>query len=182
MLSRIDRVLSRNAKGERPNAPVSVTDREVAGDAAGVIGERFETIQDSLDQMSDMARRFGTFETLLTQLRDPLEAEFKSRRDNHVELINLRASHVESSQRLEALTLEARKLSDALADSEGRADDLAARLGDQTAASQEARVETDRRRATARVVAMKASTAQIASPAIAAPRLPLEVSASTAPW
>ena len=146
MLSRIDRVLSRNGKGERANAPVSVTDREVAGDAAGVIGERFETIQDSLDQMSDMARRFGAFEGLLTQLREPLEAEFKSRRDNHVELINLRAGHIESSQRLEAVTLEARKLADALADSDARADDLAARLGEQTATSQEARVETDRLR------------------------------------
>jgi len=146
MLSRIDRVLSRNGKGERANAPVSVTDREVAGDAAGVIGERFETIQDSLDQMSDMARRFGAFEGLLTQLREPLEAEFKSRRDNHVELINLRAANVETGQRLDVVTLEARKLADALADSEGRADDLAARLVEQTAASQEARVETDRLR------------------------------------
>lgn len=161
MLSRIDRVLSRNGKGERANAPVSVTDREVAGDAAGVIGERFETIQDSLDQMSDMARRFGTFESLLTQLREPLEAEFRSRRDNHVELINLRAGHIESSQRLEAVTLEARRLADALADNEARADDLAARLGEQTAAAQEARVETDRLRselsaATARIEALEA--------------------------
>ena len=161
MLSRIDRVLSRNGKNERANAPVSVTDREVAGDAAGVIGERFETIQDSLDQMSDMARRFGAFEGLLTQLREPLEAEFKSRRDNHVELINLRAANVETGQRLEIVTLEARKLADALADSEARADDLAARLGEQSAASQEARVETDRLRselsvATGKVEALEA--------------------------
>ena len=118
----------------------------MAGDAAGVIGERFETIQDSLDQMSDMARRFGTFETLLGQLRDPLEAEFKSRRDSHVELINLRAANLEIGHRLEVASGEARKLADALAESEARADDLEARLGEQTAASQEARVETDRLR------------------------------------
>lgn len=161
MLSRIDRVLSRNGKGERANAPVSVTDREVAGDAAGVIGERFETIQDSLDQMADMARRFGAFEGLLSQLREPLEAEFKSRRDNHVELINLRAANAETGQRLEIVTLEARKLADALADSESRADDLSARLGEQSAASQEARVETDRLRselsaATGKIEALEA--------------------------
>ena len=146
MLSRIDRVLSRNGKGERVAASTASTERDGLGDAAGVIGERFETIQDSLDQLSDMARRFGTFESLLGQLREPLEAEFKSRRDSHVELINLRAANIEHSDRLEVVTVEARKLADALADSDARADDLAARLAEQTAASQEARVETDRLR------------------------------------
>ena len=161
MLSRIDRVLSRNGKAERGVTPTAVEERAIAGDAAGVIGERFETIQDSLDQMADMARRFGTFETLLGQLRDPLEAEFKSRRDSHVELINLRAANVETGQRLEAASGEARKLADALAESEARADDLEARLGEQSAASQEARVETDRLRgelsaATGKIEALEA--------------------------
>lgn len=153
MLSRIDRALSRNGKGERATTPAN--ERE-AGDAAGVIGERFETIQDSLDQMSDMARRFGTFENLLAQLREPLEAEFRSRRDNHVELINLRAETTETAGRLDTVTVEARRLADALAEAEARADDLAARLGDQTASAQDARIETDRLRselstATARI-------------------------------
>ena len=159
MLSRIDRVLSRNGKSVQAGS--TLEERE-NGDAAGVIGERFETIQDSLDQLSDMARRFGTFESLLGQLRDPLEAEFRSRRDNHVELINLRAAHAENGARLEAVTVDARKLTDALAESEARADDLAARLGEQTAASQEARVETDRLRselsvATGKVEALEAA-------------------------
>ena len=145
MLSRIDRALSRNGKAERAAASTP-TERE-AGEAAGVIGERFETIQDSLDQMADLARRFGSFESLLGQLREPLEAEFKSRRDNHVELINLRASNTENGQRLEAALQEARKLADALAESEAHADEVEARLGEQTAASQEARVEADRLRA-----------------------------------
>lgn len=144
MLSRIDRVLSRNGKSAQ-GVSSAVEERE-SGDAAGVIGERFETIQDSLDQLTDMARRFGTFESLLGQLRDPLEAEFKSRRDGHVELINLRAANVESGHRLAELSAEARRLADALAESEQRADELSARLGEQTATSQEARVETDRLR------------------------------------
>ncbi|AQR61022.1 hypothetical protein BZG35_04605 [Brevundimonas sp. LM2] len=149
MLSRIDRVLSRNGKGDRAPTPTSALAPARAahpGDAAGVIGERFETIQDSLDQMAEMARRFGTFETLLGQLRDPLEAEFQSRRDNHVELINLRAATVEISGRLESTDAEARRLADALAEAEGRADELAARNGEQTTALQEARIETDRLR------------------------------------
>ena len=145
MLSRIDRVLSRTGKSAQGVAP-SIDERESGGDAAGVIGERFETIQDSLDQLSDMARRFGTFESLLAQLRDPLEAEFRSRRDGHVELINLRAASIDNGARLEAATVEVRKLADALAESEARSEDLAARLGEQTAASQEARVEADRLR------------------------------------
>ncbi|WP_426040008.1 hypothetical protein [Brevundimonas sp. TWP2-3-4b1] len=97
-----------------------------------------------------MARRFGTFESLLAQLRDPLEAEFRSRRDGHVELINLRAASIDNGARLEAATVEVRKLADALAESEARAEDLAARLREQTAASQEARVEADRHAANCR--------------------------------
>ena len=159
MLSRIDRVLSRNGKGSQTGA--SAEERE-NGDAAGVIGERFETIQDSLDQLTDMARRFGTFESLLGQLREPLEAEFKSRRDSHVELINLRAANIDSGGRLDDLTAEARRLADALAESEARADELSAKLGEQTAASQEARVETDRLRselsiATGKIEALEAT-------------------------
>ena len=162
MLSRIDRALSRNGKSERAPVPGVGVEQTPGGDAAGVIGERFETIQDSLDQLTDMARRFGTFESLLGQLREPLEAEFKSRRDGHVELINLRAAHVENSDRLETATTEARKLADALAEAEARADDLAARLGEQTATAQEARVETDRLRselsiATGKVEALEAA-------------------------
>ena len=152
VLSRIDRVLSRNGKSAQPGAPVEEREN---GDAAGVIGERFETIQDSLDQLSDMARRFGTFESLLTQLREPLDAEFRSRRDSHIELINLRAANIDSSGRLDALNAEARRLADALSESEARADELSAKLGEQTAASQEARVETDRLRSELSVAAAK---------------------------
>ncbi|WP_298162575.1 hypothetical protein [Brevundimonas sp.] len=157
VLSRIDRVLSRNGKAQGVASPAEEREN---GDAAGIIGERFETIQDNLDQLSDMARRFGTFESLLGQLREPLEAEFRSRRDSHVELVNLRAANIDSVGRLEALNAEARRLADALAESEARADELSARLGEQTATSQEARVETDRLRselsaATAKIEALE---------------------------
>lgn len=157
VLSRIDRVLSRNGKAQ---GVMSVPEQRENGDAAGIIGERFETIQDNLDQLSEMARRFGTFESLLGQLREPLEAEFRSRRDSHVELVNLRAANIDSVGRLEALNGEARRLADALAESEARADELSARLGEQTATSQEARVETDRLRselsaATAKIEALE---------------------------
>jgi crescentin len=146
MLSRIDRVLSRNGKGAGVAGASALVETAVSQDAAGVIGERFETIQDNLDQLSDMAQRFGTFESLLAQLREPLEAEFRSRRDNHVELINLRAAHAENAERLDSASAEARRLAGTLAETEVRADDLAARNGEQSAALQEARVETDRLR------------------------------------
>jgi len=145
MLSRIDRVLSRNGKGERA-ASAAVSTPTPASETAGIIGERFETIQDSLDQMAEMAQRFGTFETLLGQLREPLEAEFQSRRESHVELINLRAATVDIEGRLETLTTESRRLADALAEAEARADELAARNGEQATALQDARLETDRLR------------------------------------
>ena len=146
MLSRIDRVLSRNGKGERAAQAAAAATVGANFDNAGVIGERFETIQDSLDQMAEMARYFGTFESLLGQLRGPLDAEFQSRRDSHVELINLRAANVEIDGRLAALNTEARALADALAEAEGRVEELTARNGEHTAALQDARLETDRLR------------------------------------
>ena len=161
MLSRIDRVLSRNGKGERAIA-ANQAETAVGQDTAGVIGERFETIQDSLDQLSDMAQKFGTFESLLVQLRDPLEAEFRSRRDNHVELINLRVAHGEAAERLEIASTEARKLAAALSEAEARVDDLSARNGEQSAALQEARIETDRLRSDLSLATSKVDALEIA--------------------
>ena len=142
--TRIDRVLSRG-KPEQAKDEAAALGRSEQ-DVAGLIGERFETIQDSLDQLSEMAQRFGTFETLLGQLRDPLEAEFRSRRDNHVELVNLRNANSAATKQVSLLTAEVRKLSDALAESEAKADDLAARGGETTVNLQEARVELGRLR------------------------------------
>jgi len=144
MLSRIDRVLSR--KGDRATSRGVVVTEARGPESAGLIGERFETIQDSLDQMVDMARDFSAFEALLGQLRQPLEAEFQSRRDNHVELLNLRTAHAEIGGRMDAVTAEARALAAALTDAEGRAEELSARNGEHTAALQDARLETDRLR------------------------------------
>lgn len=147
-LTRIDRVLSRG-KTDASNEAAATMDRASEQDVAGLIGERFETIQGSLDQLSEMAERFGTFESLLGQLRDPLEAEFRSRRDSHVELVNLRSANAESAKQLSLLNAEARRLSDALADAEARADDQAARGGEHSVNLQEARVEIGRLRAEA---------------------------------
>ncbi|WP_333897092.1 hypothetical protein [Brevundimonas aurantiaca] len=150
-LTRIDRVLSRGGKAlsnEAPAAPASaLASRAEEQDVAGLIGERFETIQDSLDQLAEMAQRFGTFETLLGQLRDPLEAEFRSRRDNHVELVNLRNAHDEAARQLGLANAEVRRLSEALAEAEAKVDDLEARGAESAANLQEARVEIGRLRA-----------------------------------
>jgi len=146
MLSRIDRVLSRNGKGGNSSSSGASDAPANSGEAAGIIGERFETIQDSLDQLTDMARRFGTFESLLGQLREPLEAEFKSRRDSHVELINLRAANTEIAGRLEALNIESRKLAAALAEAEARGEELSARHSEQVSGLQDAHIDTDRLR------------------------------------
>lgn len=162
MLSRIDRVLSRNGKGERDAVPSASNGPASGPEAAGIIGERFETMQDSLDQMADLARRFGTFETLLGRLREPLEAEFQSRRDSHVELINLRAVNADIGARLETLNAEARRLSDALAEAEARAEDVAARNGEQAAALQDARLETDRLRSELSQTATRAEALETA--------------------
>lgn len=145
-LTRIDRVLSRGKTDASNEVSVS-PDRASEQDVAGLIGERFETIQGSLDQLSEMAQRFGTFEALLGELRDPLEAEFQSRRDSHVELVNLRNANAESAKQLSLLNAETRKLSDALAEAEAKADDHAARAGEHSVNLQEARVEIGRLRA-----------------------------------
>lgn len=145
-LTRIDRVLSRG-KSDASNEVSVSPDRASEQDVAGLIGERFETIQGSLDQLSEMAQRFGTFEALLGELRDPLEAEFQSRRDSHVELVNLRHANAESAKQLSLLNAEARKLSDALAEAEAKADDHAARASEHSVNLQEARVEIGRLRA-----------------------------------
>lgn len=164
LLSRIDRVLSGgNAKGERGGEATPPEGGPAArAEAAGVIGERFETIQDSLDQLGEMAQQFGRFEALLTQLRQPLEAEFKARRDNHVEVINLRAANAELSSRLEEAVAELRSQGASLIQAETRADEMGAQAGETAAALQDARLELDRLRnqlsqATNRIEAFEAS-------------------------
>lgn len=146
LLSKIDRVLSgTGGKGERPRSALApeIASQPHAQDTAGVIGERFETMQDSLEQLTDMARQFARFEGMLGQIREPLVEEFQSRRDAHVEAINLRAANVELVERVDQLTAEGRRLADALAQAESRNDELAARSTDQAAGIQEARLELD---------------------------------------
>ncbi len=150
LLSRIDRVLSGTpGKAERlRNAPATEEATRSTGgqDPAGMIGERFETMQDSLEQLTEMARNFSRFEGLLGEIRQPLVEEFQSRRDAHIEAITLRAVKVELDERVDQLTGEVRRLSEALAQAESRGDELAAQGAEQSAALQEARLELDRLR------------------------------------
>ncbi len=141
ILSRIDRALAgANGRGRNGDAAVS-------GEAmAGVIGERFETIQGGLDQLMDLARQFRMVEPLLKQMREPLAEEFQARRDGHIELINLRTAHADLAERIEPLTVENRRLAEELATAETRLEESRAKGADQAAALVEARLELDRLR------------------------------------
>ncbi|HRJ62990.1 hypothetical protein [Brevundimonas sp. UBA2416] len=141
ILSRIDRALAgANGRGRNGDAAVS-------GEAmAGVIGERFETIQGGLDQLMDLARQFRMVEPLLKQMREPLAEEFQARRDGHIELINLRTAHADMAARIEPLTVENRRLAEELATAETRLEESRAKGADQAAALVEARLELDRLR------------------------------------
>jgi crescentin len=147
LLSRLDRVLSGSTgKGERLRSALApeIAAQATGQDSAGVIGERFETMQDSLEQLTDMARQFARFEGILGQIREPLVEEFRSRRDAHVEAINLRAANAELVERVEHLSTEGRRRAEALAEAETRSEELAARGADQAAGIQETRLELDR--------------------------------------
>jgi crescentin len=141
ILSRIDRALT------GANARSRASDVAPSGEAmAGVIGERFETIQGGIDQLMDLARQFRAVEPLLNQMREPLVEEFQARRDGHVELINLRTAHADLAERIEPLTAENRRLADGLATAETRLEEARAKSSDQAAALVEARLELDRLR------------------------------------
>lgn len=141
ILSRLDRALTgANTRGR-------AADPAPSGEAmAGVIGERFETIQGGLDQLTDLARQFRAVEPLLQQMRQPLEEEFQARRDAHIELINLRTAHADLAERIEPLTAENRRLAEELATSETRLEESRAKSVDQAGALVEARLELDRLR------------------------------------
>ncbi len=143
ILSRIDRVLT-GANGRGRNG---TGETAASGEAmAGVIGERFETIQVGLDQLMDLACQFRAVEPLLKQMREPLAEEFQARRDGHIELINLRTAHADLAERIEPLTVENRRLADGLAVAETRLEETRGKSADQAAALLEARLELDRLR------------------------------------
>lgn len=148
LLSKIDRALSGAGKGDR-NKPAAeaapVQDRSVEA-VAGMIGERYETIQGGIDQMTELVQRFQAFEPLLTQIREPLAAEYQARREEYLELINLRGSGKEQGERIEGLTGENRRLTTLLASTESQRDEVQAHGAEQATAAQEARLEIDRLR------------------------------------
>jgi len=149
LLSKIDRALSGgNARGERARA---APEREVVSDrsvevAAGVIGERYETIHGGLDQLAELARSLQAFEPLLSEIRQPLAAEQQARRDEYVELINLRTSQAELAERAEGLAGENHRLTTTLASVDSRREEVEAQAAEHSAAAQDARLEIDRLR------------------------------------
>jgi crescentin len=159
LLSRFDRArAAATGKGDRGRpALVAEAPGSAAVEAAsGVIGERFETILGSLDQLGELAEQFRAFESLLGDVREPLTEEFTARRDAHIELINLRTSQAEMSERVEAVTAENRTLAAAAAGAEIRIEELKAYGDEHATAVQEARLELDRLR-----TSLSQSTAQL---------------------
>ncbi len=162
LLSKIDRALSGGGKGDknRPaTKPEAAADRSVEA-VAGMIGERYETIQGSMEQMAELVSQFQAFEPLLNQVRAPLAAEFQARREEYLELINLRTGHQDLTGRMESLTAENRRLVTALAGAESQRDEIQAHEAELTTATQDARLEIDRLRnslaqAEARVEALR---------------------------
>jgi len=149
LLSKIDRALSgASLRNERARA---AAERELPVDrsietVAGVIGERYEIIQGGLGQLAELAQSLQAFEPLLAEIRGPLAAEHQARRDDYVELINLRTVQQGLAERAEGLAVENRRLTAALADVESRHDEAGAYATEQAAAAQDARLEIDRLR------------------------------------
>ena len=149
LLSKIDRVLSGvSARADRPRS-VSPQSGSLSFEAtAGIIGERYETIQGNLEQLASLAEAFRTFEPLLEEMRQPLVAEFEARRDDYLELISLRGAYHEQGQRMESLAGENRRLSAALSAVESRNAEEEAQREERAAAAVEDRLEIDRLRNT----------------------------------
>lgn len=139
LLSKIDRALSGNA---RSKAVVPVVETSIES-VAGSIGERYEILQGSLDQLTGLAQQLRAVEPLLNDMRQPLTAEFTARREEYLELINLRGAYRETSEQAATLGNESRRLAAALTAAEARGDDLEARVAEHAAAAQDNRLQMD---------------------------------------
>jgi crescentin len=140
LLSRIDRALSgASGRAERPQRA-----RPQAETGPGAIGERYETVQEGLEQLGLLAQQLRNLEPLLGEIRAPLEAEYETRRNEYVELVNLRLGAEQSAGRIEALTGETRRLGQALTTAERRLEEAEARRDEHAGTAQEARLELDR--------------------------------------
>ena len=141
LLSKIDRALSggRGRKSEDDAA------RDVA-EAAGLIGTHYEAINGGLDKLAGLAEQLRNLGPVLNEMRQPLAAEFETRRTEYIELVGLRASYIECQERIDCLTTENSRLGDVLSTVETHSRELTARLGEQEILNQEARLEIDRLR------------------------------------
>lgn len=148
LLANIDRALSSNrTRGSaRDRLPTVGNDTDERTDLAGVIGERYETLQGGLDKLASLVEQLRAVEPVLNDMREPLVAEYDARRADYVELVNLRSSHAEGLARIEALTDEVRSLSELREQADRRHEDLTQQLADQEAVSQDSQLEVDRLR------------------------------------
>lgn len=147
LLSRIDRALSgAPGRADRGRQERAKAERTRSGPEAGpgAIGERYEAVQDGLEQLNLLAQQLRGLEPLLGEIRAPLEAEYETRRSEYVELVQLRAASEQAGGRIEAMTAETRRLTQALATVERRLEEAEARHDEQAGLAQEARLEADR--------------------------------------
>lgn len=160
LLSRIDRALSGGVgKSERLRGEA----RRAAGPETGpvAIGERYETVQGGLEQLTSLAQQLRGLEPLLGEIRQPLEAEYETRKNEYAELIQLRASTAQSGARIEALSDEVRRLTQGLSTAERRLEEAEARLDEQADRTQQALLDADHLRTTLSQTTAQAEAARV---------------------
>lgn len=148
LLANIDRALSpgRGRVNSRDQGGVAGSEFGSRVELAGAIGERYESLQGGLDKLTSLVEQLRTAGPILEEMREPLQAEYDARRADYVELVNLRTTQGEASNRIESLLTELRALTEARSQAEQRQDDLTQQLADQVSAGQEAQLELDQAR------------------------------------
>lgn len=144
-MSRIDRALgAASGRAERARSDRQKTEKVSLDAGPGAIGERYEAVQEGLERLNLLAQQLRNLEPLLGEIREPLEAEYETRRSEYVELVQLRAAGEQAGGRIEAMTAETRRLTQALAVVERRLEEAEAHRDEQSVLAQEARLEADR--------------------------------------
>lgn len=154
LLSRIDRALSGGVgRTERLRSEA----RRATGPETGpiAIGERYESVQGGLEQLASLAQQMRALEPLLGEIRQPLEAEYETRKNEYAELIQLRAATAQSGARIEALSVEVRRLTHGLSTAERRLEEAEARTEEHADRAQQAMLDADQLR-----TALSQTTAQ----------------------
>ena len=148
LLANIDRALSpnRGRNGQRDRIASEAVEMDAHADLAGVIGERYESLQGGLDRLTSLVEQLRNVEPVLNEMREPLMAEYDARRADYIELVNLRTSHAEAMARIDGLMSDVRSLTEARSQVEQANEDLNQQLADQVALAQDAQLEADQLR------------------------------------